>query len=78
MMTIFICYYFRFRRLKSLLLKYKHVQLLSGALYGTPYMTVMSFEFVLIRTYDIPTNQWAQLNRAGHGAEDSDLFDTLS
>lgn len=61
---ISICHYFRFHRLKSLLLKYKHVQLdyrqaqdivLSSVLYDMPYMMVTSLQFALFRTYGIPT-----------------------
>src|SRR5690349_19474622 len=61
---LFICRYFRFRRLKFILLKYNHVQLdyrkaqyivLVSALFDMPYIITQSLSFALFRTYGIPT-----------------------
>jgi len=59
-----LCRYFRFRRLKSILLKYNHVQLdyrtaqdivLQSATFDMPYITTISLSFALFRTYGIPS-----------------------
>ncbi len=61
---LFLCRYFRFHRLKSLLLKYNHVQLdyrqaqdivLVSATFDMPYIITTSLSFGLFRTYGIPT-----------------------
>jgi hypothetical protein len=61
---LFICRYFRFHRLKSILSKYNHVQLdyrqaqnivLVSATFDMPYIMATSLSFALFRTYGIPT-----------------------
>ena len=50
---LIICRYFRFRRLKSILLKYDHIQV--DYLFDIPYTITTSLSFALFRTYGIPT-----------------------
>lgn len=61
---LFICRYFRFRRLKYILHKYKDVHLdyhtileicRLSVTFDTPYMTELSLSFALFKTYGIPS-----------------------
>jgi hypothetical protein len=61
---LFLCRYLRFRRLKSILLKYNHVQLdyrqaqdivRVSTVFEMPYTINKSLNFALFRTYGIPT-----------------------
>ncbi|CAF1146825.1 unnamed protein product [Adineta ricciae] len=72
-----LCRYFRFRRLKSILSKYEHVQLdyrtaqdivLQSSIFEMPYVMMTALSFALFRTYGIPTiaHLLVQTNQLAH------------